>query len=84
MLPGYIQLHLPHALQISPGQLRVSSHRLRIESGRTKGIPREDHICTLCDLWEIKSEEHFTTRCTIYYAIRGRYHCLTQLLLYPY
>ena len=25
---------------------------------------------------EIESEEHFAFRCPIYYAIRGRYHCL--------
>ena len=89
--PGYIQLHLPHALRISFGQFRVSSHRLHIESGRAEGIPQEGRICTFCDLQEIESKEHFTTICLIYYAIRGQYHCLfrdgfgplTWLLLYP-
>ena len=63
-------------LQISLDQFKVSSHRLRIESGRIEGIPREGRNYTLCDLHEIESEEHFALRYTIYYAIRGRYHCL--------
>ena len=75
-LPGYTQIHLPHALRISLGQFRVSSHRLRIESGRAKGIPREGRTCLLCDLQEIELEEHFALRCPTYYAIQGRYHCL--------
>ena len=76
MPPGYTQLHLPHALRISLGQFRVWSHRLQIESERAEGIPREGRICPLCNLQEIESEENFAFRCPIYYAIRGRYHCL--------
>ena len=38
---------LSHALRISFGQFCVSSRRVRIESGRAKGIPQEGRISTL-------------------------------------
>lgn len=73
---GYTQLHLPHALWISLDQFMVSSHRLRIESRRAKGVRQEGHICTLCDLRGVRSKEHFAFKCLIYYVIRGKYHYL--------
>lgn len=68
---------LPHGLRIVIGQIRTSSHHLRIETGRWEGIQTEERICPLCDR-EPETEEHYICRCTVYYDIRGRYHCLFQ------
>jgi hypothetical protein len=66
--------HWAHALRISPGQLRVESHRLRVETNHQ--IDRPDRIYQLCQLQEVKTKEHFIFRCPIYYEIRGLFHCL--------
>ena len=44
---------LPNALRVVIGQLRVSSHQLKIENGRANGVPQEKRICRLCQI-EIK------------------------------
>ncbi|MCO5556472.1 hypothetical protein L7F22_010021 [Adiantum nelumboides] len=70
--------YMPHRLRASIGQLRVSSHQLEIESGRARGIPREERICRICQT-EVESEKHFVTRCPAYTELRERYgigtHC---------
>jgi hypothetical protein len=69
-----IHRHWMHSLRIPLGQLRVGSHRLRIETDHH--IPRSDRICQMCHLQEPETEMHLIFRCPIYYEIRGRYHCL--------
>ncbi|MCO5589434.1 hypothetical protein L7F22_043401 [Adiantum nelumboides] len=64
-IPLYMREYMPHRLRASIGQLRVSSHQLEIESGRARGIPREERICRICQT-EVESEEHFVTRCPAY------------------
>ncbi|MCO5570832.1 hypothetical protein L7F22_024560 [Adiantum nelumboides] len=61
-----------HRLRASIFQLRVSSHQLEIESGRARGIPREERTCRI-RLTEVESEEHFVTRCPAYTELRERY-----------
>jgi hypothetical protein len=72
--PPYTRRHWMHSLRIPLGQLRVGSHRLRIETDHH--IPRSDRICQMCHLQEPETEMHLIFRCPIYYEIRGRYHCL--------
>ena len=45
-------------------QLRVSSHHLRIESGRYQGIPPHLRHCLHCDSEEVEDEMHFLITCT--------------------
>ena len=73
--PRYLEAFLPHSTQVAMGQLRVSSHRLEIETGRAAHIPREGRICRLCRV-EVESEEHFVCRCSTYSTIRERYPSL--------
>lgn len=73
--PAYMDTHLSLEIRSAIGQIRTSSHQLRIETGRYTYIAREDRICELCHQ-EVESEEHYICRCTVHYEIRGRYHCL--------
>jgi len=46
-------------------RLRVSSHSLRIQTGRygNDGLPRNERICVYCDLNDIDDELHFSLKC---------------------
>ena len=52
-------------------RLRLSSHRLFIERGRWKSIPRSDRKCTLCN--GIEAEYHFMLICPRYDKLRKKY-----------
>lgn len=73
--PRYMDSYMSHAMRVTIGQLRASSHTLEIEAGRAARVPREQRLCRLCHT-EVESEEHYVCRCPVYYEIRGRYHCL--------
>ena len=73
--PSYMDTHLSHGLRCAIGQIRTSSHQLEIEFGRFQGIPPEDRLCKLCGT-EPETELHYVCHCTVYYEIRGRFHCL--------
>ena len=51
--------------------MRLSSHRLFIERGRWKSIPRADRKCTLCN--EIEDEYHVMLICPRYTVLRKKY-----------
>ena len=40
-------------------KLRISAHKLPVETGRCKNIPYDDRICKYCDLIEIGNEQHY-------------------------
>ncbi|MCO5592911.1 hypothetical protein L7F22_046915 [Adiantum nelumboides] len=73
--PSYMDTHLSHGLRCAIGQIRTSSHQLEIEFGRFQGIPPEDRLCKLCGT-EPETELYYVCHCTVYYEIRGRFHCL--------
>ena len=55
-------------------KLRMSSHRLAIESGRLTRparIPVDERKCTHCEL--VEDEYHFVLECNIYSELRNRY-----------
>ena len=55
-------------------KLRMSSHRLAIESGRWTRpniIPVNERKCTRCKL--VEDEYHFILECTIYIDLRKKY-----------
>ena len=39
--------------------MRLSSHRLAIETGRWQNILRENRLCKNCNLNKIETESHF-------------------------
>jgi superfamily II helicase len=44
-------------------KLRISAHRLFIETGRYTNISKNERICKNCTNQEIEHETHFLTRC---------------------
>ena len=48
-----------------------SDHKLEIEIGRHRNIPREDRLCRTCDLRKVENEDHFLLECPQYSGIRN-------------
>lgn len=44
-------------------KLRISSHHLRIESGRYQGTLLNDRTCTRCNSGDVEDEYHFLFQC---------------------
>ena len=60
--------------RMSVSKLRLSSHRLSIETGRwnrPQSTPLNERICTVCTLLE--DAYHFLLECTLYNELRVRY-----------
>ena len=70
--PKYLDAFLPNALKVAIGQLRISSHQLEIDNGRTNRVSREERICRLCHI-EIEDEYRFTCKCPTYVEIMAKY-----------
>ena len=53
-------------------RLRMSAHRLAIETGRhvKSKICKEERICKNCDLEEVEDESHFLLKCPLYFQQR--------------
>ena len=47
----------------------MSSHQLRIETGRDEKIPRDERICYSCTSNKIEDESHFLLECKAYSQI---------------
>jgi hypothetical protein len=63
-------------------RLRISSHDLRIESGRycRPPLPCDSRICLFCDTGDVESEEHFIMDCSFYVKERNDFlKCLSEL-----
>ena len=45
-------------------KLRISVHKLTVETGRYNNTPYNDRICELCNLNEVGDERHFLMCCT--------------------
>ena len=58
-------------------RFRVSSHRLEIETGRHNGrhneTPKEERICTYCNLRAIETDFYFWLVCPKYSNMRRKY-----------
>ena len=53
--------------------MRISTHKLRIETGRYNKIPREERLCNLCNSNKIEDETHFLLYCPRYSSIRDMF-----------
>ena len=60
-------------MRILISKIRLSSHKLCIETGRYTGVIREDRICHKCNLGVIEDEYHFILQCPFYTNIRRQY-----------
>ena len=45
--------------------LRISCHKLKIESWRYKKIPAESRFCQICKSWKVEDGIHFITECHV-------------------
>ena len=53
--------------------LRISTHKLNIETGRYKGINRDERLCEQCEQNTAETEEHFLTECPNYINERSSF-----------
>jgi hypothetical protein len=76
LLENYILAELNVAKRREFTKLRISAHRLRIETDRYvwPKIAAERRLCTLCNACEIEDEQHFICRCACFNAERSLLH----------
>ena len=60
-------------------KLRISSHKLRIETGRYDKVPRDERLCSLCNCNKIEDETYFLLDFPSYSSIRDRFFSLTSV-----
>ena len=72
-LSAYLELTRKNPSTKSPVKLRISSHKLRIETGRYDKIPRDERLCSLCNCNKIEDETRFLLDCPSYSSIRDRF-----------
>ena len=66
----YSDLTIPEYACVAFSHIRLSSHRLRIETARWSRTPREDHLCMCGD---VQTEEHVLLYCPLGENIRVMY-----------
>ncbi|KAL3686391.1 hypothetical protein R1sor_008965 [Riccia sorocarpa] len=67
---AYLTESFPLKIRHLIAKYRISSHDLQVEVGRWRNIPREQRICTLCDLQKVENEYHVILACPRYSHIR--------------
>ena len=68
--PAYLDLTRKNASRNSLVKLRISSHKLKIETVRYENIPRDEMLCSLCNCNRIEDETHFLLDCPSFSSIR--------------
>ena len=81
-LSAYLELTRKNPSRKSLVKLRISSRKLRIETGRYDKIPRDERLCSLCNCNKIEDETHFLLDCPSYSSIRDRF--FSKILLTDY
>ena len=70
--PVYHDIKIPDRARLSFTRLRVSAHRLRIETGRWQRLPRDERTCS-CDSRAIQDEQHVIALCPQTQHLRNAY-----------
>ena len=72
---AYLNIIRNQSLRCFLTKLRLSSHSLRIETGRygNDRVDRSLRICTFCDSQEVEDEFHFVLTCNRYTDLRKRF-----------
>ena len=74
----YSETHcVPDTLRVSMTHLQLSSHRLRIETGRWTRTLREERLCS-CSR-ELQDEEHVVLRCERTAHLRQRFNDVNSM-----
>jgi len=66
-----MQCYIPEIYRISFTRLRLSSHRLRIETGRWSRLPRENR---LCPCGAVQDERHVLENCPLTQQLRDSHY----------
>lgn len=61
---NYLSLIKNFEYRRSLARVRISAHKLYIETGRYMGILRHDRICTQCPINEVEDEQHYLSTCS--------------------
>ena len=61
-------------------KLRISAHRLHIETGRYQGIPLHQRLCEQCDSGEVEDETRKIPHCQNSYTIQSTNTTLSEQL----
>jgi hypothetical protein len=69
----YIHIVKNRSLRKYLTKLRMSSHMLKVETGRHSSIPLNERKCEFCDRNDIEDEYHFVLICPFYADIRTKY-----------
>ena len=66
---------LPIDKRAALSRLRLSSHKLLIETGRyaNRSLERNERKCTFCDMNDLEDEYHFVLVCPVYADLRKKY-----------
>ena len=68
---------VPDFKRVSFTQMRLSSHRLKVETGRWFRIPKEQRVCS-CDNASVQDEYHVIFKCPKTLIVRQRYELILQ------
>ena len=66
-------IELPFCLRVAMTKLRTSNHKLPIEKGRYRNLPRYERHCNLCNTEKVGDEFHFLLECHMLDNIRTKY-----------
>ena len=68
----YLDTSIPDYLRVSFTRLRLSAHRLKVETGRWQRLPRELRTCS-CDEQSVQDEAHVLLQCPLTDYLRDAY-----------
>ena len=71
-LQFYLCKPIPMHIKKYISKIRLSSHNLHVESGRTNNTPRSERKCLFCNV-EIEDEFHFILKCPVYVDLRKKH-----------
>ena len=78
----YTNGNVPEYQRIEFSRFRLSSHNLRIETGRWSRIARENRFCS-CEMNAVQTEDHVALECPLTADLRRAYNisftCLVEL-----
>ena len=66
------QHKIPEYLRIAYTRFRLSSHNLRVETGRWARVPPENRVC-VCDNSSVQDEQHVIEKCILLDDIRTKF-----------
>ena len=72
-IPFYLRKSIPSKYIHFVTKIRMSSLQINIEQGRYTNIPRNERMCSSCELNLVEDEFHFVLICPLYSVLRSKY-----------